>query len=307
MIDIFRPKPDLTLSSVMNKTRQNAPQIIDPKVVKYNSSDSQRPNVYMIPNYQVSETASKQVAISHKLCLHNAEVCSQLGQTAKADTWTLLGQTLHSVLTFELDETDGWGSDRDALTAGVVEQILRYYEVQGDFQMLSTIVCVLTFGSDMHCPLSSIGRRQLLPRFFDERRFDNYLREYAALLYGWGFFTKRSDIAKRLICPAPSTRPEANTWTGSGKRVRLPDTALVVDEDSSQYPLQCSICCNVVHGICTWCPRCGHGKKGKFRNHYFSLILLLSLTLLYSLLRRSLGSHFRVVPVQNGLSIGMWL
>jgi hypothetical protein len=303
-IIFFHPKPDLTPSSVMNKTRQNAPKVFDPEVVGYNTSDSQRPNVYMIPNSQISETASNQVAISQKLCLHNSEVCSQLGQTTKADTWTLLGQTLHSVLTFELDETDGWGSDKDALTSGVIEQILRFYEVQGDFQMLSTIVCVLSFGSDMHCPVGSIRRRQLLPRFFDERRFDNYLHQYAALLYGWGFLNKRSEISKRLNYPAPSSGPEAITWTGSGKHVLLPDTAPMVDEDSSHYPLQCSICCNVVHGICTWCPRCGHGKTGISQ---IILMLLLSLTLFYSLLRRSLGSHFRVVPVQYDLSNGMWL
>ena len=70
-----------------------------------------------------------------------------------------------------MDETDGWGGEDDALTTGIVENILRYYEVQGDWQMLATITCVLTFGRDRrHLSRGRGGKYQLLPRF-DERRY----------------------------------------------------------------------------------------------------------------------------------------
>lgn len=183
---------------------------------------------------------------------------------------------MHSVISLEVEEINGWGGDWNALTTCVVEHILRYYEVQGDFQMLSTIVSVLNLGREIHFPGSTR---------FDERRCDNYLHQYAALLYGWGFFNKHSEISKRLIYPSPSFGRDEDT--GSGKPVPSPNTAEVVllpntaemmgitytpvcviskgpvqrGTKSSEYTFHCSICCHVVYGICTWCLCCGHGKK----------------------------------------------
>jgi hypothetical protein len=251
--------------------------------------------VYMLQNAQLPATASKQLAISHKLCLHNAGVCSKFGLKAKSDTWTLLAQTIESIFTFEIDETDGWGSDVESLTAGIVEQILRYYEVQGDFQMLSTIVCVLSFGRDRrHLSVDSGERCRLLPGF-DERRYDNYLHRYAALLYGWGFLNVRSELSKRLTYATPGAGTETITWlkTGRSKLTPLPNAGEAIgvtftpvcgmcmepvsSDDSicrqcNAYPFECSICCNSVCGVCTWCPLCGHGKSVS-TNCSFNLIL----------------------------------
>ena len=215
----------------------------------------------------------------------------------KADTWTLLGDIINSIFMFEWDEFDGWGVEGDALTTGVVEHILRYYEVQGDYQMLSTIVCVLTLGRDRRklsksrCKGADVGgdcRYQLLPKF-DERRYDNYFHRYAALLYGWGVLTVRNEISKRLAFGIPGagaeivtqvdTRFSGSNYVKSSKPTIISNPGVapgvtftplcprcmepVTDADVCQickdYAFQCSICCSAVRGLCTWCPLCGHG------------------------------------------------
>lgn len=93
--------------------------------------------VYSLENPQTPEAASQRLAISHKLCLSNARVCSDLGAVSKADTWLLLAQAIESIMIYETDETDGFGGEGDALTTGVVEHILQFYECNGDYQMLS--------------------------------------------------------------------------------------------------------------------------------------------------------------------------
>merc|ERR1712216_758333 len=131
-----------------------------------------QPGVYMLDNPQTPEAASQRLEITKELCLYNAKVCLECGQKSKADTWTLLAQTVENIFTFEADETDGFGGDEDALTTGIVEQILQWYEVQGDYQMLTTIVCVLSFGRDRRditAGSGSGGRYQLLPKFYDRR------------------------------------------------------------------------------------------------------------------------------------------
>ena len=194
---------------------------------------------------------------------------------------------------FEYDEFDGWGGDNDALTTGVVEHILRWYEAKGDYQMLSTILCVLTFGRDRRdlCNNRSdaVDKRylyQLLPKF-DERRYDNYLHRYATLLYGWSILTVRSEISKRLATPIPGGGAEIVTVqldtpfngfnSNTSTLLSNPGVALgvtfaplcqqcmepVMDSDicrkCKDYAFQCSICCSAVRGLCTWCPLCGHG------------------------------------------------
>ena len=150
--------------------------------------------------------------------------------------------------------------------------------------MLSTIVCVLSFGRDRRqMPADSGGQYYCLLPNFDERRYDNYLRHYAALLYGWGFLRMRSEISKRLANATPGAGTETITWLEmeSGKLELLPNAGeaigvtfapvcgrcmeTVAGEDiclkCRDYPFQCSICCCAVRGAFTWCPTCGHGKE----------------------------------------------
>lgn len=171
--------------------------------------------VYSLENRQCPQAAWARMEITKDLCLANAIIYAEHGHQSKADTWRLLAQTVQSVLTFENDEFDGFGGDDDALTTGIVEQILRYYEAEGDYQMLSTIVCVLTFGRDRRIlgstkATEAKSRYNLLPRF-DERRYDNYLHRYSALLYGWATLVVRNEIAKRLAYPIPGAGGEIVT------------------------------------------------------------------------------------------------
>jgi hypothetical protein len=266
---------------VHNRNRKNTIQVDPPKNIPGHEMNKLL-GVYVLENPKTSVVASEQLAIAQKLCLHNARVCSSSGQKAKADTWRLLAQTIESIFTFEMDETDGWGGNGDALTTGIVEQIFCYYEAERDFQMLATIVCVLTFGRDRRCSSSGTsGSYRLLPKF-DERRYDNYLRQYAALLYSWGLLTVRSEISKRFAYATPGAGTETITWleTDGGKPAILPNAGVALGvtftpvcgsclapatDDSicrkcGDFPFQCSICSGPVRGACTWCPKCGHGE-----------------------------------------------
>ncbi|KAL7466238.1 hypothetical protein ACHAXS_006526 [Conticribra weissflogii] len=309
--------PDQRLLISKNQTENNRLQSIinNSDLSERDASGDLKIGVYIRQNLPAPSAAPERLAVTRKLCLKNAQICSDLGQKSKADTWTLLAQTveaigelflyislstlvlnsfnllllLHFILdVFDRDEYDGWGGEDDALTTGIVESILRYYESRGDYQMLCTILCVLTFGRDRrknHRTNDSFSSYQLLPKF-DDRRYDNYISRYAALLYSWGVLTVRSEISKRLAYGIPGggaeivmqldpTRGNRNFRNGSflpnpGVTPGLQFAAMchqcmepVVDTDICQrckdYAFRCTICCSAVRGLCTWCPLCGHG------------------------------------------------
>lgn len=269
-----------------NTLQSNALQIKDPSSVPI--------GVYMLENPQTPDAAADRLAITRNLCIQNAEVCMDCGQQTKADTWTLLAQTIESMEIFEADAFDGWGGPNEALTTGLVEQIIRYYESEADYQMLATIVCVLTFGRDRRKSSSnSLGKQndyQLLPKL-DERRYDNYLYQYASLLYGWGILTVRSEISKRLAYGIPGEGAEIVSETQTKKEksasagpssggsgitfTPICQTCLApVDETNvcqkcKEYAFQCSICCHVVRGNALWCPVCSHGGHAEHMMSWF--------------------------------------
>ncbi|KAL7493275.1 hypothetical protein ACHAWT_004835 [Skeletonema menzelii] len=254
--------------------------------------------VYMLENPQTPDAAADRLSIAQNLCIQNAEICMDCGQPSKADTWTLIAQTIESIEIFQADAFDGWGGASDSLTTGILEQIIRYYESQADYQMLATIVCVLTFGRDRRKSLTknSLGQQedyQLLPKF-DERRYDNYLYQYASLLYGWGILTVRSEVSKRLAFGIPGggaeivTKSQANeeksasivsnsgvtgiTFTPICQTCLTPVDETNVCQKCKDYAFQCSICCHAVRGACLWCPMCSHGGHAEhmmswFENH----------------------------------------
>ena len=53
--------------------------------------------VYMLGNKPSPNSAPERLAITRKLCIQNAKICSDWGQKTKADTWTLLAQTVEAV------------------------------------------------------------------------------------------------------------------------------------------------------------------------------------------------------------------
>jgi len=252
--------------------------------------------VFVLENPQTPDAAVDRLSLTRNLCIQNAEICMDCGQQSKADTWTLLAQTIESMEIFEADAYDGWGGADDALTTGVVEQILRYYESQSDYQMLATIVCVLTFGKDRRKSSKSFGLLKddyrLLPKF-DDRRYDNYLYQYASLLYGWGILTVRSEVSKRLAYGIPGggaeimTESQANqekstnivvnmgvtvtgiTFTPMCQKCMTPVDDTNFCRKCKEYAFQCSICCHAVRGACLWCPICGHGGHSEHIKTWF--------------------------------------
>ncbi|KAL7456072.1 hypothetical protein ACHAWC_008345 [Mediolabrus comicus] len=266
--------PRLETSTAQSKTQKN--------------ETSRHPlGVYLLENPQTPDAAAERLSITRNLCIQNAQVCIECGQKTKFDTWILLAKTIESLEIFESDPFAGWGGASDALTTGVVTSVLEYYESQADYQMLATIVCVLTFGRDRRKSSKAIGPGkeddyQLLPKF-DERRYDMYLHHYAALLYGWGCLTVRNEISKRLAYGVPGAGGEiitgvpgneekgssivANTGVATGvtftpicqKCMTPVDDTNNVCRKCKDYSFQCSICCMAVRGACTWCPMCSHG------------------------------------------------
>ena len=155
----------------------------------------------------LSDFFLKQCELTVELCIYNAGVCVDLGQKDKADTWSLLGQTVENMGRDLHNNFDGWGGPGGgALGKEVVAGILQYYELHGDVQMLATIVCVLSGGVGRHAirdedqrslkDASNAYVRNLLPE--DDRRLDSYITRYAAILYQWGKITTRAELNKHL-------------------------------------------------------------------------------------------------------------
>ena len=246
--------------------------------------------VYVVDNPQTPDAAVERLSITRNLCIQNAEICLECGQQSKADTWHLIAQTIESMEVFEADVFDGWGGTDDALTTGIIEQILRYYESQADYQMLATIVCVLTLGRDRRSSSKLRGKHdvyQLLPNL-DHRRYDNYLYQYSSLLYGWGILTIRSEILKRLTYDIPegeknrathneahkenstaNTRVDGITFTPICQKCLTPANDSNVCRKCNDFAFQCSICCHPVRGASLWCNICGHGGHAEHMISWF--------------------------------------
>ena len=281
--------PDQRLIEKKNK-HENAPRLETFTAAQLKTQENETSRhplgVYLLENPQTPDAAAERLSITRNLCIQNAQVCIECGQKTKSDTWILLAKTIESLEVFESDPFAGWGGASDALTTGVVTSVLEYYESQADYQMLATIVCVLTFGRDRRKSSKAIGPGkdddyQLLPKF-DERRYDMYLHHYAALLYGWGCLTVRNEISKRLAYGVPGAGGEiitglpgneekgssivANTGVATGvtftpicKKCMTPVDDNNVCRKCKDYAFECSVCCMAVRGACTWCPMCNHG------------------------------------------------
>lgn len=146
---------------------------------------------------------------------------------------------------FQSDDFDGWGGANDVLTTGLVKSIFEFYESVGDYQMLATMVCVLTLGRDRRGKQNDyIDKFTLIPQCStrDRIRIDNYIHRYAELAFSWGNLALRNELSKRLAHASPEAQPELER----SKQHRVP-------------VIECSICCNNVRGASISCPKCGHG------------------------------------------------
>ena len=240
----------------------------------------------------LSFLALEQLDRTVELCLYNAAVCSDLQQNGKADAWSLLAQVVGHLSKDVRDDFDGWGGPGGgALGGDLVESILQFYELHGDVQMLATIVCVLSGGSDRRMSNRSHRMEQetnscirnLLPD--DDKRLDSYIIRYASLLYAWGKLTTRTELNKHLAHSIPGGGGEILIPLEQGVEGRLqkafvpndgvapgitfaplcprchkpanPETNVCTS--CKQYAFKCSICMNAVRGLFTTCLTCGHG------------------------------------------------
>lgn len=226
-------------------------------------------------------------------CIHNASVCSSVGDIEKAGVWNLLARTIERQMAEADGEQtfNGWGGDGGgALGVELVSNLLKYYEARGDCQMLATMACVLSGGR--RSPMSQ-GQRSpsnenaafLLPRGHEEK-FDSYIRKYADLLYEWGLLSLRSELNKHLLrVPVDKSFAFSSHGAKTPAESRQPGIAVVfqcprcggetefnsnVCRKCSDFAFRCSICDCAVKGLFTACKKCNHGGHFDHLTTWFS-------------------------------------
>lgn len=269
---------------------------------------SEKLGVYTLrlPKLFPDDSKTKNLNEIRRVCLHNASVCADLGEIEKEGVWTLLADTIERQVTeAEKQLYNGWGGNGGgALGVELVQNLLKYYEARGDFQMLATMACVLSGGRRSrlrHPSQMRVGddRPYLLPAGQDAK-YDMYIRKYADLLYEWGLLSLRAELNKHLV------RVPESHWSGSdlyrskaeglGKATgsldenvnaegRFPGIAVVfqcpkcseetefntnVCRNCRDFAFRCSLCDNAVQGLFTICDSCGHGGHVEHMTSWFA-------------------------------------
>ena len=202
------------------------------------------------------------------LCDHNESVCLSLGETEKAETWSLLKEAVKNHSEEYVDCNNGFDQGGNlALGCNLTESVLGYYESKGDVQMVSTIVCVLGGGrrnQEKHTQILS-----LLPPSHVSK-FDLHIQRYADMLFSWGLLTKRAELNKHLVRNAAQL--EGNQVLALGETGQSPGMGIALrchrcgDKVRSTsnlcsscggYALRCIICDHAVRGLVSLCPLCG--------------------------------------------------
>ena len=220
------------------------------------------------------------------ICIHNSGVCRDLGQNEKADVWSLLAETVLNQVKDESDTFSGWGgSSGGALGRDMIVNLLNYYELEGDVQMLSTMVCVLSGGQ--RTPVDGLRESYLLLPADHDKKYDLFMRRYSDILYSWGLLTVRAEVIKHMVYQIPTTdsfeiapslsEKDAFHTPGIGLDIwcskcdhgkAIPGT----NKCSSclDFAFRCSICDNAVRGLFTVCEKCGHGGHVNHMTSWFS-------------------------------------
>ena len=193
------------------------------------------------------------------VCLHNAKISTSLGQTGKANVWHLLSQMAENVLKDEHDNFNGWGGAYGgSLGNELVSSFLQYYEMQGDVQMLATMVCVL--GGNQR---SKVAEGCSLLPVSHQDRYDSYIRRYADVLYAWKLMSERAELCKHLVkrLPDPSddqySAVDIVVWCSRCHQEAATDNGIC--RNCRNYAFRCSLCDVAVRGLFTVCASCGHG------------------------------------------------
>lgn len=222
------------------------------------------------PVMRPDDTVSKMLRQKFDICLHNAECATSLGQTGKADVWNMLAEIILSVSGSFYDDFDGWHNiNGSALGRELIGNILRYYEMNGDVQMLATIITVF----DVHKYNRNPEQAELYPlNLFDlllpyNICHDLYIHFYSQLLYSWGKLITRAELNKHLSQRAMywdsyglSTSLQKNIFVPCCQKCnRLANPETNICQYCKEYAFRCSICTNAIRGLFTVCTSCGHG------------------------------------------------
>eukprot|EP00557_Chaetoceros_sp_GSL56_P010042 CAMPEP_0176479254 /NCGR_PEP_ID=MMETSP0200_2-20121128/1641_1 /TAXON_ID=947934 /ORGANISM="Chaetoceros sp., Strain GSL56" /LENGTH=1260 /DNA_ID=CAMNT_0017875285 /DNA_START=79 /DNA_END=3858 /DNA_ORIENTATION=+ len=267
-----------TLSSVPldQKVMQKKEKLTNTDIeVKEVNSSSQSPRMERISASSVMRpdaAALKMLKQKVDICLHNAKCATALGQMGKADVWKMLAEIIRSVSGNFYDDFDGWHNmNGSALGRELIRNILRYYEMNGDVQMLATIITVF----DVHSYTRNLEQAELYPsNLFDlllpyDICHDMYIHFYSQLLYCWGKLITRAELNKHLSQRAMyfdsygvSTLSHRNKdiFVPCCQRCnRLANPETNICQYCNEYAFRCSICTNAIRGLFTVCKSCGHG------------------------------------------------
>jgi hypothetical protein len=227
------------------------------------------------PVMRPDDTVSKMLRQKIDICLHNAKCATSLGQAGKADVWNMLAEIISSVSGSFYDDFDGWHNiNGSALGRELIGNILRYYEMNGDVQMLATIITVF----DVHRYNRNPEQAELYPLgLFDlllpyNVCHDLYIHFYSQLLYSWGKLITRAELNKHLSQRAMywdsyglSTPLQKNIFVPCCQKCnRLANPETNICQYCKEYAFRCSICTNAIRGLFTVCTSCGHGGHGKY-------------------------------------------
>ena len=81
----------------------------------------------------LSDSSKQRLIQTSLLCAHNAHIANSVGQKDKANVWMLLSETAENVASNANDAFDGWhGLGDGAIGRDIIENILKFYEAQGD-------------------------------------------------------------------------------------------------------------------------------------------------------------------------------
>jgi len=222
-------------------------------------------------NYKIKPTKMEMDHLRqlNKICIHNANVAFTLGQSDKGDVWNLLSGMVDNMSNDNIfDDFDGWKRfSLGALGRDLLYNILKYYEFQGDVQMLATIVCVFNSGK---CPGHQTNSYNMILADEHAPKYDAYVNLYGSLLYGWGQFTVRAELNKHLTNYSLKNQGVGATLGGKESfsltfaltcprcyRPANPETNIC--NSCQDFAFRCAICTNGVRGLFTICTKCGHG------------------------------------------------
>lgn len=237
-----------------------------------------KPNVgvFTMPTQQTAALRSASESLLKLICIYNSNVCLEFGQHEKANTWSILPHAVenHLLDTGCNDSFSGWGGTE--IGRELVTSLLRYYESEGDIQMVASMICVLKTG---YRGDSCHRFTSLLPADQNDK-YDLYIQRYAELVFRWGLLTKRVELLKHLSrhssspdrLQLPSSSAVINTVTDAptkygisfggscqrcGGAVSTSDSNIC--SNCHDCAFRCILCDNAVRGLCTVCPLCGHG------------------------------------------------